>query len=385
MKTATSVCLVLVLILTACSTLADAFVRAGDEIFFGAYEQDNIAANGKEPISWQVVDVNQQANTMTVVSKYLLDCVQYNKSTKKTSWAKTYLNQWLQSTFVPGAFSEAEQAYLIPIKVSGSKLSVYIPSENEMKKYFTNFRCEATKYALSRGVYKLTYKGTVSSSYWIRMDTTAKWGTFVGAKGSIHNKRNQVTTKDNGVRPVLNLSLDYDRDTPGADLNDLKLGERITINNTTALHLTAYSELNRLGYYPASNDRDFSKAYDSGIETQYILVKMSIKNRGKYRINYLQDAHVEVVFDQNYRFGGWTQQYDHQKPTSTSTFVNEQDVGRQNENYVVSAADRYDIDPGQTGYYCFGCTLPNAVLSGTKPLKMIISIDGTEITHYIRK
>lgn len=41
--------------------------------------------------------------------------------------------------------------------------------------------------------------------------------------------------------------------------------------------------------------------------------------------------------------------------------------------------------PMYTGHYAFGCTLPNAVVNSKKPLRMVITIDGNELTYNIRK
>ena len=57
---------------------AEQSTMVGQEIEFGRYEQDNIQ-NGQEPIEWIVISANDEDGTITVVSKYLLDCVVYNE------------------------------------------------------------------------------------------------------------------------------------------------------------------------------------------------------------------------------------------------------------------------------------------------------------------
>ena len=349
------------------ASIADSSVKVGDEIIFGMYEQDGNLSNGKEPISWIVVSTDKKSGTMRVVSNYLLDCVQYNTSTKKTKWANTTLNQWLQSSFVPEAFSDSEQAMIIPVKVSGETQGVFIPSQKEMKKYFKSYLCEPTRYAMNRGCFNYYYQGMTCGSYWLRMDTSSTWGTFVGAKGSVHTKKNKVTTSDNGVRPAINLSLNYDADSENADLNDLKIAERTTVAGIGRIQITGFSQSDRLGYYPAGNLRDTSQFYDSGSEAEYIFIRMCITNTEGYSIDYLTGSNVEVVYDGNYRFGGWVQQYP-----------------EQSGDIVFSAEDRHSIVPGENGYFCFGCTVPNAVANNDKPLEMHINLMGQEIVFNIR-
>lgn len=52
--------------------------KVGDYVFFGAYEQDNNTANGKENIEWLVLEVKD--GKALVTSKYALDCKPYNTS-----------------------------------------------------------------------------------------------------------------------------------------------------------------------------------------------------------------------------------------------------------------------------------------------------------------
>ena len=46
--------------------------KAGDEIFFGKYEQDGDSANGKEDIAWIVLSNQVENKRIFVVSKYVL-------------------------------------------------------------------------------------------------------------------------------------------------------------------------------------------------------------------------------------------------------------------------------------------------------------------------
>ena len=58
--------------------------QVGDYVEFGSYEQDAISSNGKENIEWLVLA--REGNQMLVISKYALDCQQYNTSSISVTW-----------------------------------------------------------------------------------------------------------------------------------------------------------------------------------------------------------------------------------------------------------------------------------------------------------
>ena len=51
----------------------------GDMITFGSYEQDNDLTNGKEPITWRVLDYNSQKRIALVLSEKALDTRAFNE------------------------------------------------------------------------------------------------------------------------------------------------------------------------------------------------------------------------------------------------------------------------------------------------------------------
>lgn len=347
---------------------ADSSIQVGDEIAFGIYEQDNNHQNGKEPITWIVLEVDNKNDRLLVISKYLLDCVMYNQNTKSTKWEKTTLGQWIENTFIPEAFSDADQLSIISTKVSGSMHKVFILSEKEIRKYMESFLCSPTQYAIARGMFTSKVDGITRSSYWLRLDTSSTWGAFVGSKGGIYTKNNKVTVKDNGVRPAMYLSMNYDRDTVGAIPSDLRVGQRVTIDENTSVQLNSFNILDALGYYgKGSSSGKAAGYYESGAEAEYVVVKMSLKNNAPYSQDYMTGTYVELVYDGGYRFGGWIHQ-----------------LANNSDSVVLNSGDRYTIESGQTGYFCFGCTVPNMVVNGSAPTQMIVHLLDTDIVYNIR-
>lgn len=84
----------------------------GSIISFGAYEQDNIPENGKEPIEWLVLDVQDQKALL--ISCDILDAQPYNNpDTSYQTWDESLIRQWLNSDFYTGAFEAEEQSFVL--------------------------------------------------------------------------------------------------------------------------------------------------------------------------------------------------------------------------------------------------------------------------------
>lgn len=175
-------------------------------------------------------------------------------------------------------------------------------------------------------------------------------------------------------------------ETEPVSLDDLKLNVEAEIDGYGILCATDFAYKDRLGYYRSGrsdiyNADDF---YLSGTEADYALLRIDITNTSTKPRDFLASCEVKVVYDDVYEYGGWCYQYNYNNKTYNSSYSGE-DSQKQNTNWVINAADQYAIDPMYQGHYVFGCTLPNAVVNSKKPLRMVITIDGNEITYNIRK
>ena len=64
----------------------------GDVIVFGSYEQDNQLDNGKEPLEWIVLDV--QDGKAMLLTKYCIDTVIFYPKRVPMYWGKSDLRAW---------------------------------------------------------------------------------------------------------------------------------------------------------------------------------------------------------------------------------------------------------------------------------------------------
>ncbi len=232
MKKLVSLCLALVLTLTAGAALAEAEFKVGDVIAFGTYEQDALLSNGKEPIEWIILD-KRADGSLVLLSKYALDCMPYNKDLADVTWETCTLRTWLNEDFYNAAFSVQEQAKIVPVTIedednpsdgtTGGKPTtdnVWLLSINEVCDYFSNDKvyryfaddasrmCAPTKYAVAQGASQSSnYKvdGVGACWWWLRSPSYvfSEFAACVGAGGYVSSFGDYVYYSDGSVRPVV--------------------------------------------------------------------------------------------------------------------------------------------------------------------------------------
>lgn len=147
----------------------------GAVVSFGSYEQDNDPGNGKEPIEWLVLDVEE--GRALLLSRKILDAALFDESGEIVHWDECTLRTWLDQTFLSEAFSETEQESVLLSHLDTPANSVYdthtvqstedrvfLLSLEEVEQYFAlswgtsghfydnDIKAEATAYALSKGL-----------------------------------------------------------------------------------------------------------------------------------------------------------------------------------------------------------------------------------------
>ncbi len=198
----------------------------GDYIMFGSYEQDNIISNGKEDIEWLVLA--KEENRILVISRYALDCKQYNTSYTSITWETCSLRTWLNGTFVNGAFSSDEQKMILTTTVTadrnpsynispGSNTNdrVFLLSIQEVNKYFTTNderKCVPTAYAKAQGAIASNSEkvdGKYTCYWWLRSPGSySNFAEDVLDTGSVSSSGINVNTLRDCARPALWLGLD---------------------------------------------------------------------------------------------------------------------------------------------------------------------------------
>ena len=194
-------------------------IKVGSHINFGAYEQDNNTANGKEDIEWLVLEVKD--GKALVISKYALDCKQYNTNRTDVTWKTCTLRKWLNDDFLGVAFSADEKAIIPTVTVSADKNpdystkpgkatqdQVFLLSITEANKYFSSDsarQCKPTEYALANGAEVTSWNS--NCPWWLRspgyrQDNAAD----VMNDGDVYEDGDYVDY-DSAVRPALWIEL----------------------------------------------------------------------------------------------------------------------------------------------------------------------------------
>ncbi len=196
------------------------FAKTGDYVFFGAYEQDNNTSNGKEDIEWLVLDIKD--GKALLISKYALDCKQYNTGYTDITWETCTLRKWLNNDFINSAFSADERTMIPTVTVPADKNpkygtkpgnvtqdQVFLLSITEVNKYFSSDsarQCKPTDYAVANGVY---VNSTNSNCWWWLRSPGYRQrdAAYVSSDGVVNVIGNYVIGALNAVRPALWIDL----------------------------------------------------------------------------------------------------------------------------------------------------------------------------------
>ena len=202
-------------------------ISVGDSYTFGSYEQDNNTSNGKEDIEWIVLD--KDGANILVISKYALDCQQYNTSYTAVTWESCSLRKWMNGTFLNAAFSSEEAAMIATTTVTADKNpsystnagndtqdQVFLLSITEVEKYFSSDNdrmCVPTAYAIARGAYtssSYSVGGAATCWWWLRSPGLhSYYAAFVYDDGSVYYIVYYVYYGNVCVRPALWINLGY--------------------------------------------------------------------------------------------------------------------------------------------------------------------------------
>ena len=204
-----------------------AFQTVGETIYFGHYEQDNDLSNGKEPIEWIVLEV--QDGKSLLLSKKVLEKKPYNDTlAEEITWENCTLRKWLNGSFISLAFNEIERGLMVLSIVDNSESQdwniysrggsndtedfLFLLSYAEAKAFFDSnllSRAEASaavKANRNRSSYEVYDNYAV---YWLRSPGyKATDQIFMGVHQGFTVNNFSITDRRCGVRPAFWIDLD---------------------------------------------------------------------------------------------------------------------------------------------------------------------------------
>ena len=215
-----------------------ASIAVGGTYTFGSYEQDNNTSNGNEDVEWLVLA--KEGDRILIISKYALDCQQYNTSYTGVTWETCSLRKWLNSTFLNVAFSEDEKAMIPSVTVSADKKpsyrtnpdndttnpgyrtssgndmtdQVFLLSIQEVNKYFSSSearKCAPTAYATAQGAqaYNSNKVDDIATCWWWLRSPgdESLLAAYVDCDGRVNVNGRAISHANDAVRPALWVKL----------------------------------------------------------------------------------------------------------------------------------------------------------------------------------
>lgn len=196
-------------------------VKKGDVIKFGAYEQDAVLENGREPIEWIVLDKTE--DSLFVLSKYVLDKLPFNNGYTEVTWADSTLRKWLNEAFYDFAFNKAEKKLIktVTLKneknpdtgVSGGKDTkdkIFILSLSDVKNAKYGFSKKALTHDENRRT-SYAWNENAGGRWWLRTPAYSKYRyLFVGSEGGLEYVGGSSVNgyqRGIGVRPAMYIKL----------------------------------------------------------------------------------------------------------------------------------------------------------------------------------
>lgn len=186
-------------------------------IAFGGYPQ--ASKNENALIEWLVL--KNDGSKALLISKYALDCQQYNTSDKNVTWETCTLRKWLNGTFISNAFSHEEQAMILSTTTStttesaDTKDRVFLLSIAEAEKYFgsdSTRQCQGTVYCYAQGAYKARngncwwWLRSLSSPHSFNFDN--RYAFYVFSHGKVSREGSSADYDRIAVRPALWINLE---------------------------------------------------------------------------------------------------------------------------------------------------------------------------------
>lgn len=221
-----------------------------DSIFFGNYDQDGDIQNGKEPVEWIVLENDKEKHEAILISKYILECLRFNGFSEPVTWEKSSLRKYLNEELINEFFdkdelncvldsynSNPENAYNSAYSGEDTIDKLYIPSIEDMYKYFTNVSLSVyeryqellkqnisrisfvTPHAMNNGVrimgmgkkyptsgnYILRTKAPYGERIWYSDVVEKNFISFVSEIGEIKPNGTGINSSDDGIRVMIKV------------------------------------------------------------------------------------------------------------------------------------------------------------------------------------
>ena len=227
MKRIVSLVLMMVLFLSSCAVAQEAYTipvpAVGDIVVIGSYEQDNVLDNGKEPLEWIVLEVNEEEGKAWLMTKYCIDQAIFWHERVSRYWGNSTLREWMNGDFITETFTEAEQSVILTTIVKNEDRNgrsaarkdtedkIYLLSRDEVLHFMPEMPDRVaypTEYAKTKGITLSPETG--SCRWWTRTPGARKMdicGMRLDGRISAYGMQD-VDWPTNTMRPVMWVSIE---------------------------------------------------------------------------------------------------------------------------------------------------------------------------------
>lgn len=189
--------------------------KAGDNIFYGKYEQDGNEKNGKEMIEWIVL--GREDKNILLISKNILEKMRFGTG---YYWETSEIRKWMNDEFYNNSFSNFEKEHIQKMITSNNtEDNVFCLSAEEARILF-DIDWDRVAYPTQKLInekFKVWSDALESGDWWTRSISTATNGKGVVPIEGDGNVRSaganplapeEYTYTDIGVRPSICINID---------------------------------------------------------------------------------------------------------------------------------------------------------------------------------
>lgn len=175
----------------------------GDHVYLGTLEQDGKTENGKEPLSWTVIDLDE--SNCLLITDYIIDQQRFNaKKDSGMNWSNSDIRKWMNEELFNEIFTKSEQDIILPVKTDESSRSgnlyestdrIFLLSDKEADQYLLHNEVKVIP-AIMQG-YTKEKEAYHREDWWLR-------SSHSGVRASTaHSSTYKETIAIYGVRPAI--------------------------------------------------------------------------------------------------------------------------------------------------------------------------------------
>lgn len=171
-----------------------------------------------------------------------------------------------------------------------------------------------------------------------------------------------------------------DESTAPVSLDDMQIDVPAEVPNYGTLTCLSAGFSDTYDYFNDNDwyDRVSAETKQSGVEADFVMLKLDILNTSTNAINYTEEiSNIIITYKDKYQYVGYINQFNYD-----CVGYNKEDPTTVSRKNGVTCS----VDPLYEGHYIILCYVPNAIVNdGKGELKISFSFGENQIIYYVRK